>query len=67
MTFLSGITLFPGAVWDMSVLRCFTQFKSSDESSICKVGTKAVMAIYGDSAVQCIVCEAGYQFTMQWI
>ena len=44
-------------IWDMSVLRCFTQFKSSDESSICKVGTnaKAVMAIYGDSAIQYIV------------
>ena len=27
-------------IWDMSVLRCFTQFKSSDESSICKVGTQ---------------------------
>ena len=46
----------------MSVLRCFTQFKSSNESSICKVGTnaKAVMATYGDSAVQYIVCEAVY-------
>ena len=27
-------------IWDMSVLRCFTQFKSSNESSICKVGTQ---------------------------
>ena len=60
MIFLSGICLSYAASLSLKALTRALFAKWAPNA-------KAVMAIYGDSAVQYIVCEAGYQFTMQWI